>query len=242
MLCHDIFGPHSGRHVQICDELAAAGFIALCPDLFGDGEEREAASVFKHWPPKQLRNFCDLLCCCKMGFLKKALKTTWADMEPVIRASMALAKTRYQARFASLSEAPPLLSCGVGFCFGAKPVAEVLTESNANSFAYPFACGLSFHPSLRGSAGELVHGVARPFKLLPAGDDPDDVKAGGALAQVLEQKFGEAGRAELFSEMLHGWMTRGPLDDEAIRRDYDAGMAKMIEYTREHCSSAAQKL
>ena len=33
-----------------------------------------------------------------------------------------------------------------------------------------------------------------------------------------------------FPEMLHGWMTRGPLADAAIERDYQRGMRLAVEW------------
>ena len=39
-----------------------------------------------------------------------------------------------------------------------------------------------------------------------------------------------------FPEMLHGWMTRGPIDkDEAIARDYALGMRLMIDFFNDKC-------
>ena len=75
ILAHDIFGLRSGRHAQICDELAAAGYITACPDLFGDGRSRAADLNFV-WPIKSLRNILDLICCCKMRLFYRCLLYT----------------------------------------------------------------------------------------------------------------------------------------------------------------------
>ena len=55
LLATDIFGLRTGRHARMCDELAAAGFIACCPDLFGDGAAR-AKALTPSWPIKTLPN------------------------------------------------------------------------------------------------------------------------------------------------------------------------------------------
>jgi hypothetical protein len=94
----------------------------------------------------------------------------------------------------------------------------------------PIIGGVGFHPSLRGNEGEtLVGAVTRPFLLCPAGDDPVNVQPSGALAAVLVARFG-TNTIVPFPEMLHGWMPRGPLEQPAIRRDYELGLATMLEF------------
>jgi hypothetical protein len=63
-----------------------------------------------------------------------------------------------------------------------------------------------------GNEAELTKKVKCPAFLYPAGNDVPNIKAGGELVQILQDKFGsgQAGTQE-FPEMLHGWVVRGDL-------------------------------
>ena len=69
LVVHDIFGLHTGRHVQLCDELAAEGYVAVCPDCFRDGRARAEAALLPRWPIKQACNILEMLCCCKFTWM-----------------------------------------------------------------------------------------------------------------------------------------------------------------------------
>lgn len=238
IVIHDIFGARVGRHAQICEDLAAAGFYAACPDLFGDAQGREAANMLPRWPLKQARNILELLCCCKAGYFLSAQKRSWdGEIVPALQRSMAHVQARHAAR-APL--APPLKWAAVGFCWGAKPVARLL--SGEGGAAAQVGCGIAFHPSLRGGEAERhVGAVARPMMLCPAHDDPANVQPGGALAEPLETVFARQGAApgaftngfaavRPFPHMLHGFMTRGPLSDPAIATSYTEGVQLMVDF------------
>ena len=237
LVIHDIFGPRVGRHAEICDELASAGFYAACPDLFGDAESRAAANLMPRWPIKSLRNICGLLCCCKTSFLKRAMRTSW---EESVAPLLALVISQVEARHSK----GPLRWGAVGFCWGAVPVAHLLQEGAVPAVG----CGMAFHPSLRGAkAAALCAGVARPLLLCPCGDDPQDVQPGGALAEPLARAFGAGGAwtagfapSRPFPEMLHGFMPRGPLEEPAIARDYAEGVQLMRRFFAAHAFAEAQ--
>ena len=184
ILFTDIFGLHTGRHARMCDELAAAGYIAACPDLFGDGIAR-AQALTPSWPIKKLSNILTFLFCCKLGWMKKALKLSWESIGPKIQHTLSHVLSEHERLSSS---APALNGCAaVGLCWGASIVARLLSESEAVKLPLPIVGGIGFHPSLRGSEGEaLVSAVARPFLICPAGDDPAPVQPGGAR---LESSF-----------------------------------------------------
>jgi dienelactone hydrolase len=251
LLAHDIFGLRTGRHAQLCDELAHEGYVAACPDLFGDGAARAAALQGCGWPIKSFSNLMSLLCCCKASWLMSALRLGWdSDIRPKVVAT--LEHLQHGAASATLEASAggtglrPLRACSVvGFCWGAGIVARMLDENCASRLPLAVACGVAFHPSLRGEEGRtLVANVARPLLLAPAGDDPAPVQPDGELARMLAENDkaggGEAassaagGRCVVpFPEMLHGWMTRGPLSDEAIKRDYAVGLHLLLGFVRE---------
>lgn len=218
LVVHDIFGLRSGRHLRICDELAAAGFVAVCPDLFGDGAAR-AAAFDPGWHMSWLPKICYIL--WNFRWMVDAIKQPWEEISPKLRATLAHCVAARQHQ---------LDTCGaVGFCWGGSVVARLLSKSEAAKLPLRITGGIGFHPSHRGWDAA---NVAFPLLLAPAGDDPATVKLGGKLAQPLVERFGTTSNME-FPEMRHGWMTRGPLDDEAVARDYRIGMELMISWLGE---------
>ena len=219
LVVHDIFGLRTGRHASICDELSRNGFVAACPDLFGDDAAR-ATALNPGWPIMTLSNICHII--RRIRWMKKALKLPWEETAPMLRATLAHCVSVHGR---------PLTSCGaVGFCWGASAVARLLSDSEAATLPLQIVGGIGFHPSLRGAEGKtLVANVNRPLLLAPAGDDPAAVQPGGELGQSLIGRFG-ASSVVCFPEMRHGWMTRGPLSDSAIARDYSLGMKLLVEW------------
>mmetsp|Transcript_23918 Transcript_23918/g.54669 ORF Transcript_23918/g.54669 Transcript_23918/m.54669 type:complete len:246 (+) Transcript_23918:65-802(+) len=118
----------------------------------------------------------------------------------------------------------------VGFCWG------VWAMCKANSEGTPFACGVGPHPSTRleGMFGRdeqaMMDKVTMPVLIMPAGNDPDNLKEGGDLAKSLETK---GGRTITFPDMAHGWVSRGDLSDEAVKRDTEAAMKHMVDFFKE---------
>ena len=228
LVIHDIFGLRTGRHAQICDALAEAGFIAVCPDLFGDGAAR-AAALRPGWPIKTMSNICHMI--CRLSWMKKAMKLPWEETARKLKATISYCQ--------SAQSQPPLLSCGaVGFCWGAIVVARMLSDVEGHELFPPMDAltldgGIGFHPAGHGWDADSI--TMRPLLLAPAGDDPAKLHPGGKIAQLLVERFG-ASTVVPFPEMLHGWMTRGPIDkDEAIARDYALGMRLMIDFFNDKC-------
>merc|ERR1712176_452260 len=82
-----------------------------------------------------------------------------------------------------------------------------------------FPCGVGMHPSTRlegafgGNEQEMMEQVPVPLLLMPAGNDPDTLKEGGTIAEVVAKK---GGKTITFPEMSHGWVARGDLADPAV--------------------------
>ena len=189
LVLHDIFGLYTGRHPQFCDELAAVGWIAVCPDCFGDGKSRGEAALLPSWPIKGIWNLLDLVCRCKWGYMTKALKTPWEEIEPRCNAALRHAKQLYDAY-----ETEPMEAFAIGFCWGAWPVARLLARKGGLLPSLPGEAplptlrgGVCFHPSLQvsGDVAGLAAAVAQPLLLAPCSDDPCDVQPDGLVAQQL---------------------------------------------------------
>ena len=249
LVVHDIFGLHSGRHAQFCDELAAEGFVAVCPDCYGDARER-AAAMDLAWPPKQARNILAMICCCKFSWMSKVMKIPWADIEPRLFAAISRASQLYAGAAAAAPQPPVMPLYAYGFCWGAWPVARLLANEAETYPAPPGAtgpplpsvrAGMCYHPSFQvgGDVAELAAAVKRPLLLCPCGDDPQDVQDGGLVTQQLEQ----AGRTDFkvhpFPAMVHGFMMRGPLEQPEIQASYEKGKSLALEFIAQHSAPTA---
>merc|ERR1712190_215305 len=103
----------------------------------------------------------------------------------------------------------------------------------------PFKCGVGPHPSTRiegmfggeGAEQSMIDKVTMPVLLLPAGNDPDNLKEGGAVATALAAK---GGRSITFQDMAHGWLCRGDLSDATVARDVELGMKHMVDFFKEN--------
>ena len=65
-----------------------------------------------------------------------------------------------------------------------------------------------------GVEAELTAKVKCPAYFYPAGNDVPNIKEGGELVKILQDKHGAAnsGTTE-FPDMVHGWVVRGDLND-----------------------------
>lgn len=119
----------------------------------------------------------------------------------------------------------------IGFCWG----AWAHCKASANGFG--LKCGVGPHPSTRlegmmgGSEAEMMAAVAMPVLLMPAGDDPANLKQGGELTALVEAK---GGRSHEFPEMKHGWVSRGDVTDPAAKRDVEAALAEAVAFFKAH--------
>mmetsp|Transcript_6284 Transcript_6284/g.17512 ORF Transcript_6284/g.17512 Transcript_6284/m.17512 type:complete len:245 (-) Transcript_6284:104-838(-) len=114
-----------------------------------------------------------------------------------------------------------------GFCWG------MWAGCRAASLGVPFKCGVGAHPSTRlegvfgGSEQDMMEKVKCPILLMPAGNDPDNLKDGGSIAQAMVVN---GGATITFADMTHGWVCRGDLSDAMVRRDVEAAIAHMVEF------------
>ena len=252
LMITDIFGLRTGRHCQMCDTLAEkSSFVVVCPDLIGDGQARARAGLMTRWPVKHFANIIDLLCCCKLPWLLRALPLTSAGtcaklVQPRVQATLAFVAKELSLRYPSLdmsSKPPPCVV--VGFCWGATIAAHIIGwDTGANPLPFDLKGGIGFHPSIQANTNgrELVRHLKAPFILAPAGNDPPALHPGGEIADNLVNRFGHAfGGVPLlapFEHQLHGFMTRGPLEDEQIAAAYQEGLSLIARFA--HATLASE--
>jgi len=231
IICHDVAGPRGGRHEQVCDKLATMGFAAVCPDLFGDSKERHEANILPTFPQFTPRNLINTLFGLKLGYILKMKKMVVKTALPKIVTTLAYLKEKTN------SEVKPCVA--IGFCWGALVVGEMLADTAVAEFPYDIKCGIGFHPAYGlmspSEAEKMIQELARPLLLAPAGDDKES-QLGTPLAEMLmERKLSDYTDCVVpFSDMHHGWMTRGPLNDENVARDYAAGMKLALDFIDAH--------
>ena len=119
----------------------------------------------------------------------------------------------------------------IGFCWGTWYAFKMSVKHDC------FTAIAGPHPSLGvegihgGNPLTLAEQVKCPAFLLPAGNDPDDVKEKGAIVEALSKKFGnELTGTVHFPDMIHGWTTRGDLNDEKTSRDFHKALHLIQEY------------
>lgn len=100
-------------------------------------------------------------------------------------------------------------------------VAKCLTEFADDGLV----CGVVPHPSFQledfaygGSSVKMMESVKKPMLLMPAGNDADNLRAGGELFEALKKNNSESQTLSTeFAAMQHGWSLRGDVEDAQIK-------------------------
>jgi dienelactone hydrolase len=204
LVVYDVHGFNGGRIKGACDELAARGLHVAMADVYGGGRGVNDLGGFGSDSGKDwLRTF---------GF---------GALEPKLDAAIALLRRKGSKRIGAL-----------GFCWGGWVVAHL-------SAAGKIAAGASAHPStccaeiLYGESElGLVSSVTTPMLLMPAGNDPENLKEGGAVVAAI-RKAGQHCETRVFKDMKHGWVPRGDAADPAVARDVEAALRRAAEFFHE---------
>jgi len=198
----DVFGPYSGRHRRICDQMAEAvpNSLVCMPDLFhGDPVAPDYSS--SSWASLRLK-----LHMPKMLY-RIRYRYSWGILAPQIQKLTDALAAKY----------PEVPMFAYGFCFGGYVVAKASTLG-------AFRGVVGFHPSLLvGKLQYSPHGqneedlakeVRCPQLMIPASNDDNHVKPGGGFMSIVTAAH-PASKSVVYENMVHGWMTRGA-DDKMI--------------------------
>lgn len=236
LVAHDIFGPHSGRTVEICDEIANSlgNVTVVLPDFFRGRpffDSRIAPPL--PGPSNTLSAWCAWFgraCClcglCKMicSILCDSQRSAWdknvAHMfENVIVPTMERRAGKDAPRLAIL-----------GFCWGG------WFAFHASAYPHIVVCAASCHPSLDvckmvgERAEDVCDAVAVPQLVLAARQDKPDVKKFGMLDKSITRRDralrGECKFVE-YKEMKHGWVNRGDLNDSDTSRCVRSALSRV---------------
>eukprot|EP00927_Polykrikos_kofoidii_P048565 TRINITY_DN42829_c0_g1_i1.p1 TRINITY_DN42829_c0_g1~~TRINITY_DN42829_c0_g1_i1.p1 ORF type:complete len:771 (-),score=170.84 TRINITY_DN42829_c0_g1_i1:732-2990(-) len=205
VLLPDIF-PWSGmkgRFPGIADTLAAEGYCVLLADPFR-GDSAEGKADFMPWI--------------------KSFPYEKSVGHPGVGADIEACVKFLQDKGCSS------VGC-MGFCWGVWAMCKAMSQG------VPFKCGVGPHPSTRlegffgGDEQAMMEKVEVPVLLMPAGNDPDTLKTGGAIAKHVISK---GGKSINFPDMAHGFASRGDLTNPAVARDVELAMKHAIQFFKEN--------
>ncbi|KAK3266400.1 hypothetical protein CYMTET_24974 [Cymbomonas tetramitiformis] len=219
LVAHDIGGPYTGRHREVCDQLAKEGYWVAMPDLF-QGSMPEELPPWYGLPlliPKALGN----------------INRPWSSTEPELRKVIEHLVTEEGVDRIGI----------LGFCYGAFIVFKVSGEEF--SHLHPqVKCGVSMHPSVHNVASfkgedqwDIVQSVSVPQMILATNGEPADWRPGGKTERVLQnkQELPEPRCVfDIFPNRLHGFFTRGDPHKADVKKDMDRAFELTLEFLRQH--------
>ena len=219
LLFSDVWGWNSGRVRAVADRLAEGGRTVVVPKclqpaLRGGTDGDGLPPDFRIGPDTFESEF--------LPWVREA--SPIAKFRPVLDGAMAFVKGRGAKAIGV-----------VGFCWGAWAAAQA-------SAAYPeIACAAVFHPSigleglLGGDVAALVAKINCPFYLAAAGNDSaDDYGPEGSISKALAARFGDKTVTTRFEEVEHGFVLRGDLAAEKVKRDVGLAMDEALAYLATH--------
>lgn len=128
----------------------------------------------------------------------------------------------------------------VGFCFGAVPALRQSAQGNLAAVASCHPSHGNLAPKFGTTAAAIMQAVRSPVLLFTASDDLPASKPGGDDEKILRAKpFGAACEFREFTDMSHGWVTRGKIEDPDVARDYEAALAGVIAFLKKNVQQPA---
>ncbi|TDH71024.1 uncharacterized protein CCR75_002401 [Bremia lactucae] len=127
-----------------------------------------------------------------------------------------------------------------GMCWGAWVGAVQTTQTD------PIVIGhVSFHPAWivenklkgAGAVNNLAAAVKVPQLLMPAGDDPEELKPGGSVYNILKARedIGSNSDVVLFADQKHGWVHRGDMNDAATKTSVMKAWHTAVKFIQTNC-------
>jgi len=179
ILMHDVFGPWSGNHKIVCDQLAAGGHLVVMPDFFDGG------SIEPFYEAKQVPEG-------KQWLKKFNWKHCSEKLEPV---------------YAYLKEKAVNRVGSIGFCWGAWLVAKVCQDSRVQAGVWCHPSLQVAKELYEGETEhELAAAVRSATLILPSPQDAEFYR-NGELAKIMSDN-GIPNDMVFFEDQAHGWVVR----------------------------------
>jgi len=208
IVAQEIFGIESGRLKQICDTIAAAGFVVCMAD-YHRGTNFD--TIGKDWS--------------KIGGWLNG--TPWSKIQSDIDTHLIpLLQSRGATKFGA-----------VGFCWGSWLVFHLADTGKLAAGCYAHPSHRKLAGIYGENPDDLVKGSKCPILAYAAGDDGPDVKPGGTDEKLLEAKFPGKNEFKEWPDVKHGFTTRIPFDQDQTGRDYPLAMQGIIAFLKKHTSS-----
>jgi len=182
VVMHDVFGPNSGGHKQVCDKLAEGGHYVIMPDFF------ETGSIEPYYKAQKVSE--------GKAWLKKY---GWGHCGPIMGAV-------YEHIYGDLK----VKKCGsIGFCWGAWAVARACqdpSKMHAGVWAHP-SCQVGHE--LYGEADEkfLASTVKSPTLVLPTLQEKEMYKD-STLTKIMNANGVETDTVYFPPPITHGFFVR----------------------------------
>lgn len=180
LVMHDVFGPHSGNHKGVCDQLAAGGHYVIMPDFFAGG------SIEPFYKAKKVPD--------GKTWLKQF---NWSHCEK-----------KLSPVHAHLRESGVKKVGSIGFCWGAWVVAKLsqdLSKVQACVWAHP-SCQVGKELYEGETEHELASSVRAATLILPSPQEPE-FYSNGELVKIMEGN-GVSHDTVCFNDQVHGWVVR----------------------------------
>ncbi|SPR00725.1 unnamed protein product (mitochondrion) [Plasmodiophora brassicae] len=219
----DVYGWNGGRVRNIADWLASRGFVCVVTKLLvptlGSGTDGDG------FPG-------DFDTSTFMTVAVPYLKTISWDgiLKPRLQAAISILKMHNAKKIAA-----------VGFCWGGWVIAKAMADADLKSV---ISCSAIAHPSIARAgqfvgegAQPVVSKITVPVLLMPAGNDPDEYRPGGAIYETLKRNNSASTTTDDFRSMTHGWMPRGDLKNPEVKKHVDLGLQRIIAFVQQHMQS-----
>lgn len=125
----------------------------------------------------------------------------------------------------------------LGFCFGTWALSKTASMGDVD-----FSCAVGCHPATvletavhGGDEVKMLESLKMPTKFLWAGNDSEIFKEGGAGKAALEKS---GGGVEAYPDMLHGWVSRGDMAEEKVKRDVKKAIESILGFFEEKMPKA----
>eukprot|EP00747_Dinoflagellata_sp_TGD_P222056 gnl/TRDRNA2_/TRDRNA2_93807_c0_seq1.p1 gnl/TRDRNA2_/TRDRNA2_93807_c0~~gnl/TRDRNA2_/TRDRNA2_93807_c0_seq1.p1 ORF type:complete len:280 (-),score=34.85 gnl/TRDRNA2_/TRDRNA2_93807_c0_seq1:81-920(-) len=230
IVCSDIFGFDTGRHLEHCDTLAArCGCLVVCPDFFRGRAPRltKTLSGLMKIPAILWR---------LPRMLKNIKSTTWPQIREDIGSTCLYLREKGVVKVGML-----------GFCWGSYVVHRTCGESDlAPGFV---VCGTCAHPSTNRvpsmnkdelTPNQIMSRILCPQLVLASQGEPEEWKPGGSIEAVVrsldDNAIKEGSDFQVFEEMQHGFVSRGDPSKDRVLRDADLAMTAIIGFMNKYLS------
>ena len=211
---YDVHGFAGARVKSVCDALATSADAHVCmPDVYGNCYGVNDTGGFM------------------TAESQSVLKShTFVSLEPKLDRAVEHLKSKGCSSIGA-----------IGFCWGAWVVFELAATGKIQ-------CGASCHPSTRickmlfdKEETALFGAVKCPQILLPAGNDPDNLKEGGDLVQIVRD-LGLECKTVHYPEMQHGWVIRGDASQPAVARDVKAALGEVSAFFTKYLGGGSSSM